>query len=324
MNTPHFSSLVKSDIQTFESLFKKELGTKASLLSLITSYILKTKGKQLRPSLVFLSARLVGSVTEASFSAAFMIELMHTATLLHDDVVDNSMKRRGFFSVNALWKNKISVLVGDYFLAKGLLYAIDKGHIDLLHIISTAVKDMSEGELLQIEKARSLSNSEDIYFQIIEKKTASLFVASMLAGAQSSGNLQAEDAEKIKKIALLLGTAFQIKDDLLDYSKTSVIGKPIWNDLKEQKMTLPLLFALKQVSKKEQNRIKKLVKEHKNNTKKLQEIVDFIMAHKGLEYAEEKIQELCSETKQILSTFPPNDAQKSLFSLVDYISTRKK
>lgn len=324
MNTPLFFSFIQSDIQEFDSRFKKELSSKTSLLSLITSYILKTKGKQIRPSLVFLSARLVGSVTEASYSAAFMIELMHTATLLHDDVVDNSMKRRGFFSVNALWKNKISVLVGDYLLAKGLLHAIETNHIELLKIISTAVKDMSEGELLQIEKAKFLSNSEDVYFQIIEKKTASLFVAAMLSGAHSTGNLQEKDAEKLKKIALLLGVAFQIKDDVLDYSKTSVIGKPIWNDLKEKKITLPLLHALKQVSKKEQLHIKKLLKGHKNNPKKLQEIVNFIMQHNGIEYAEAKIEELCSEAKQIVYTFSHNEAQEALVSLIDYICTRKK
>ncbi len=324
MNTPLFLSFIKSDIQEFDARFKKELSSKKSLLSLITSYILKTKGKQIRPSLVFLSARLVGSVTEASYSAAFMIELMHTATLLHDDVVDNSMKRRGFFSVNALWKNKISVLVGDYLLAKGLLHAIETNHIELLKIISTAVKDMSEGELLQIEKAKFLSNSEDVYFQIIEKKTASLFVAAMLSGAHSTGNLQEKDAEKLKKIALLLGVAFQIKDDVLDYSKTSVIGKPIWNDLKEKKITLPLLHALKQVSKKEQLHIKKLLKGHKNNPKKLQEIVNFIMQHNGIEYAEAKIEELCSEAKQIVYTFSHNEAQEALVSLIDYICTRKK
>ncbi|HPY81892.1 MAG: polyprenyl synthetase family protein [Bacteroidales bacterium] len=324
MNTPLFLSFIKSDIQEFDARFKKELSSKKSLLSLITSYILKTKGKQIRPSLVFLSARLIGSVTEASYSAAFMIELMHTATLLHDDVVDNSMKRRGFFSVNALWKNKISVLVGDYLLAKGLLHAIETNHIELLKIISTAVKDMSEGELLQIEKAKLVSNSEDIYFQIIEKKTASLFVAAMLSGAHSTGNLQEKDAEKLKKIALLLGVAFQIKDDVLDYSKTSVIGKPIWNDLKEKKITLPLLHALKQVSKKEQLHIKKLLKGHKNNPKKLQEIVNFIMQHNGIEYAEAKIEELCSEAKQIVYTFSHNEAQEALVSLIDYICTRKK
>ncbi len=324
MNNPLFFSFIKSDIQEFDARFKKELSSKKSLLSLITSYILKTKGKQIRPSLVFLSARLVGSVTEASYSAAFMIELMHTATLLHDDVVDNSMKRRGFFSVNALWKNKISVLVGDYLLAKGLLHAIETNHIELLRILSIAVKDMSEGELMQIEKAKFLSNSEDAYFQIIEKKTASLFVAAMLSGAHSTGNLQEKDAEKLKKIALLLGTAFQIKDDVLDYSKTSVIGKPIWNDLKEKKITLPLLHALKQVSKKEQLHIKKLLKTHKNNPKKLQEIVNFIMQHNGIEYAEAKIEELCSEAKQILYTFSHNEAQEAFVSLIDYICTRKK
>jgi|SRR5690554_2180227 len=324
MNTPLFFSFIQSDIQEFDSRFKKELSSKTSLLSLITSYILKTKGKQIRPSLVFLSARLVGSVTEASYSAAFMIELMHTATLLHDDVVDNSMKRRGFFSVNALWKNKISVLVGDYLLAKGLLHAIETNHIELLKIISTAVKDMSEGELLQIEKAKFLSNSEDVYFQIIEKKTASLFVAAMLSGAHSTGSLQEKDAEKLKKIALLLGVAFQIKDDVLDYSKTSVIGKPIWNDLKEKKITLPLLHALKQVSKKEQLYIKKLLKGHKNNPKKLQEIVSFIMQHNGIEYAEAKIEELCSEAKQIVYTFSHNETQEAFVSLIDYICTRKK
>ena len=238
-----------SDIKKFEDVFNREITTNTTLLNIITSYILKTKGKQLRPILVFLSARMCGAITESTYSAAYMIELLHTATLLHDDVVDNAEKRRGFFSINALWKNKIAVLVGDYFLAKGLLHAIEKHEIEILGIISNAVKEMSEGELLQVEKSRKLNNTEEIYFEIIRKKTAALFVAAMTAGAVSSMQCNDEQKASIKKIAEILGVAFQIKDDILDYTSTNIIGKPAWNDLKEQKITLPLLHALSQVPK---------------------------------------------------------------------------
>lgn len=315
---------IQSDITKFEVIFKKEIASSTSLLNIITSYILKSKGKQLRPILVFLSARMCGNITQATYSAAYMIELMHTATLLHDDVVDNAEKRRGFFSINALWKNKIAVLVGDYFLAKGLLHAIETKEIEMLEIISTAVKEMSEGELLQVEKSRKLNNTEDIYFEIIRKKTAALFVAAMSAGAVSSKQCTAEQKESIKKIAEILGVAFQIKDDLLDYTSTNIIGKPAWNDLKEQKITLPLLYALSQVPKSEQRYIKNLLKKHKNKHTKLKEIVDFVRKYGGIEYAQQKINNMCSEAIELSKQFPQNESRDALVELIQFVSTRVK
>jgi len=318
------SPIIQSDLQAFDELFSKELSTKASILKVITNYILKTKGKQLRPILVFLGARLVGEVTKSTFSAAYMIELMHTATLIHDDVVDNSMKRRGFFSINAMWKNKIAVLIGDYYLAKGLLHAVENKEYKLLEIVAVAVKEMSEGELLQIEKARSLKNSEEIYFEIIRKKTATLFVAAMSAGAASSGEVADESFKKIQKIAELLGIAFQIKDDLLDYTQSSIIGKPTWNDIKEQKITLPLMYALSQASANEQKHIKSLLKTHANKTHKLKEIVDFVVAKGGIAYAQEKMDEFCSQSIELCMSFPSNEAQSSIIEIIKYVSSRNK
>lgn len=253
-----------------------------------------------------------------------MIELMHTATLIHDDVVDNSMKRRGFFSINALWKNKIAVLIGDYYLAKGLLHAVENKEYKLLEIVAVAVKEMSEGELLQIEKARSLKNSEEIYFEIIRKKTATLFVAAMSAGAASSGEVADESFKKIQKIAELLGIAFQIKDDLLDYTQSSIIGKPTWNDIKEQKITLPLMYALSQASANEQKHIKSLLKTHANKTHKLKEIVDFVVAKGGIAYAQEKMDEFCSQSIELCMSFPSNEAQSSIIEIIKYVSSRNK
>jgi len=313
-----------SDIKKFEDVFKREITTNTTLLNIITSYILKTKGKQLRPILVFLSARMCGAITESTYSAAYMVELLHTATLLHDDVVDNAEKRRGFFSINALWKNKIAVLVGDYFLAKGLLHAIEKHEIEILGIISNAVKEMSEGELLQVEKSRKLNNTEEIYFEIIRKKTAALFVAAMTAGAVSSMQCNDEQKASIKKIAEILGVAFQIKDDILDYTSTNIIGKPAWNDLKEQKITLPLLHALSQVPKSEQRRIKHLLKKHKNKHGKLKEIVDFVTAFGGIEYAQQTIDTMCKEAIELTSVFSQNESRDAMIELIQFVSTRIK
>lgn len=315
---------IQSDIKKFEEVFKREIATNTTLVNIITSYILKTKGKQLRPILVFLSARMCGAVHDSTYSAAYMIELLHTATLLHDDVVDNAEKRRGFFSINALWKNKIAVLVGDYFLAKGLLHAIEKHEIEILEIISNAVKEMSEGELLQVEKSRKLNNTEDVYFEIIRKKTAALFVAAMTAGAVSSNQCTDEQKTSIKKIAEILGVAFQIKDDLLDYTSTNIIGKPAWNDLKEQKITLPLLHALSHVPKSEQRRIKQLLKKHKNKHTKLQEIVDFVHAYGGIEYAQQTIDTMCKEAIELTQVFPSNESRDAMIALIQFVSTRVK
>jgi octaprenyl-diphosphate synthase len=324
MSTYFFTDCISDDLKRFNSLFKKEVRSKNSLFSLITSYILKTKGKQLRPTLVFLTAKMCGGITEETYSGACMVELMHTATLIHDDVVDDAIKRRGFFSINALWKNKASVLMGDYFLAKGLLYALERNHISLLHIISIAVKEMSEGEIMQIEKNRSFSNNEETYYEIIEKKTASLFVAAMNAGAESTAGASEQTKKKVREMAHLMGLAFQIKDDLLDYSKTSLTGKQTWNDLKEQKMTLPIIYALSQAPQKEQKYIVKRFYSKKNTTADYKEISSFISQYKGFEYAERKVEELCSQAQQIVETFEKSEARDAFLNLISYISAREK
>lgn len=315
---------VSNDIQEFEKIFKKEISSSVSLLNIITSYVLKTKGKQLRPILVFLSARLVGDVSKSTYSAAYMIELMHTATLVHDDVVDDATKRRGFFSINALWKNKLAVLVGDYFLAKGLIHAIENKEFEILAIISNAVKQMSEGELLQVEKARKLNNTEETYFEIIRKKTATLFVAAMSTGAVSTKKVTPEELQKIERIAEILGIAFQIKDDVLDYTQSTIIGKPVLNDLKENKMTLPLIYALANSEKQEQATIRKALKNHGNKNKKLQGIADYVIEKGGIVYAEQTIKTMCDEATELAKSFPESDARTSIIELISFVSSRKK
>lgn len=313
---------VENDIEQFQKIFATEIRSSTRLLNTISAYILKTKGKQIRPILVFLSAQLCGKVTPVTHAAAYMVELMHTATLLHDDVVDNAEKRRGFFSLNALWKNKIAVLVGDYFLAKGLLYAIEHKHIHILEIISNAVKDMSEGELLQIEHARSLKNTEEVYFTIIRKKTASLFVAAMQSGAESSQCADSEQIAQCKKIAELLGTAFQIKDDLLDYTKTNIIGKPAHNDIHESKITLPLLHALAKAEMAEQRTIKRILAKKHKSAVAVRTVVEFVKRYKGIEYAQEKLLAITQEAEQILDTMPTNEAQQALKELLQFVGKR--
>ena len=249
---------VKEELNEFEKYFHDYMKSHVSLLNIITRYVLKSKGKQMRPLLVLLSAKLIGKVNISTFHAASLIELMHTATLIHDDVVDESYQRRGYLSVNALWRNKISVLVGDYLLAKGLLLAIDNSEFELLRTVSDAVKEMSEGELLQIEKARKLDINEDLYFEIIRKKTAMLIAASSAGGALSAG-ANPEETLRMKTFGESLGIAFQIKDDLFDYSAGNKTGKPAGNDIREKKVTLPLIFALKQATSSEKRKILKIV-----------------------------------------------------------------
>lgn len=318
-------STLKGEMKEFEPYFKSRLKTDIPILNIITNYLIKRKGKQMRPMLVFLSAKLnsSGSVTEASYIAASLIEILHTATLIHDDVVDETYERRGFFSINALWKSKIAVLVGDYFLSKGLLTALDTDQVGVLKIVSEAVREMSEGELLQIEKSRKLDINEEIYYQVIEKKTASLIASCAGAGALSVGATESQIL-KMKEFGKNLGIAFQLKDDLFDYEKKSVIGKPTGNDIKEKKMTLPLIHVLQKVSKSEKRRLLSTIRKHHKNDKKVQEIIQYVTENGGIEYAHEKMIEYSNKATNILNEYPDSEAKNALLALVNYTITRKK
>jgi len=307
----------------FESKFKDSLKSNVSLLDRIMHYIIKRKGKQMRPMFVFLSAKLFGKFEENTYRAASMIELLHTATLVHDDVIDEANFRRGTFSINALWKNKIAVLVGDFLLSRGLLLAVKNKEYDLLEIMSTAVQDMSEGELLQIEKARGLDINEEVYFDIIRKKTATLIAACCASGANSVG--QGKDVvEQMRLFGENAGIAFQIKDDLFDYTQNPIIGKPTGIDIREQKITLPLIFTLNTVEKKLKKYIINIVKNHNKNDTKVEEIISLVKQNGGLEYAEKIMHRYHGAALEILGNFKDNDAKKSLQLLLNYVVNRKK
>ena len=307
----------------FENKFKDSLKSNVSLLDRIMHYIIKRKGKQMRPMFVFLTAKLFGKFEENTYRAASMIELLHTATLVHDDVIDEADFRRGYFSINALWKNKIAVLVGDFLLSRGLLLAVKHEEFELLKIMSTAVQDMSEGELLQIEKARKLDITEKVYFDIIRKKTATLIAACCASGANSVG----EDKNTVETMRLFgekAGIAFQIKDDLFDYTQSTFIGKPTGIDIREQKMTLPLIYTLNNVSKKEKNNIIDIVKNHHENDKKVAELIELVKENGGLNYAENVMIEYRNEALEILNQFDDNEARRALELLLNYVVNRKK
>ena len=315
---------IKEEMDSFESKFKQSMATKVPLLDKVTNYIVKRKGKQMRPMFVFLSAKLCGAVNESTFRGASMIELLHTATLVHDDVVDDANMRRGFFSINALWKNKIAVLVGDFLLSKGLLLAVKNDDFHLLKLTSRAVEEMSEGELLQIEKARRLDIVEEVYYEIIRKKTASLIAACCAVGCSSVSR----DEDLVKKMwsfGEAIGIAFQIKDDLFDYQKKrGLIGKPVGIDIKEQKMTLPLISALQQCSNGERKKIINIIKRHHNNPKKVAEVVEFVRQSGGLEYADQKMRMYQRKALDIISDMPDSAAKESLEALIKYVIDRKK
>ena len=307
----------------FENKFKESLKSNVLLLDKIMYYIINRKGKQMRPMFVFLSAKLFGSLNEKTYRAASMIELLHTATLVHDDVIDEASFRRGFFSINALWKNKIAVLVGDFLLSKGLLLAVKNKEYDLLEIMSSAVQDMSEGELLQIEKARKLDITEDVYFNIIRQKTATLIAACCASGANSVN----QDEDVIKKMRLFgekAGIAFQIKDDLFDYNQSVLIGKPTAIDIREQKMTLPLIFTINTVNNQLKKHIINIVKNHYKDDDKVAEVIQIVKENGGLEYAKKRMHEYHKEAINILNNFEKNEANNSLRLLLDYVVKRKK
>ena len=315
---------IEYEMELFEKKFQLSMFSKVSLLNRITHYVVNRKGKQMRPMFVFLIAKMFnnGEVNDRSYRGASVIELIHTATLVHDDVVDESAKRRGFFSINALWKNKIAVLVGDFLLSKGLLLSIDNNDFDLLRIISTAVREMSEGELLQIEKARKLNITESVYFEIIRKKTATLIAACCEMGAQSVIASKAE-VENMRQFGEYIGIAFQIKDDLFDYGAEK-IGKPTGIDIKEQKMTLPLIHTLNNCSKKEKKWIINSVKNYNTDKIRVKELIQFVKSKGGLEYAVTKMKEYKTKALFILEKYPDSPYKKSLKLMVDYVIERKK
>jgi octaprenyl-diphosphate synthase len=314
---------IQGEMKLFEERFREAMRSNTPLLDKITHYIVKRKGKQLRPMFVFLSAQASGGVTEASYTAASLIELLHTATLVHDDVVDDANQRRGFFSINALWKNKIAVLVGDFLLSRGLLLSVEQGQFQLLRIVSHAVQEMSEGELLQIERTRNLNLDESVYFEIIRQKTASLIAACCEAGSSSA----CEDTTHIaamREFGLLTGIAFQIKDDLFDYGAADGIGKPTGIDIKEKKMTLPLIHAINQADKRTRKKIIRTVKKHSDNPKKVQYVLDFVHETDALRYTHGRMLEYRDKALEILLTMPHTQARDSLELLVNYTVDRKK
>ncbi len=307
----------------FESKFRDSMKSSVPLLDKITGYIVKRKGKQIRPMFVFLSAKAVGEFNESTYRAASLIELVHTASLVHDDVVDDSNERRGFFSINALWKNKIAVLVGDFLLTNGLSLAVENNDFHLLRIANNAVREMSEGELLQIEKARKLDISEEVYFEIIKNKTAALIAACCAAGVASVTDDQ-EIIGKFKEFGTYTGIAFQIKDDLFDFGDDTSIGKPTGIDIKEKKMTLPLIFALNQSGWTERRRIINIVKNHHNDPKRVAEVIRFVHEKGGIGYAEQVMHSYKEKALSLLQGIPQSPAKSSLMQLVNYSIDRKK
>lgn len=312
------------EMELFEQKFQLSMSSRVALLNRITHYIVNRKGKQMRPMFVFLVAKMVsnGEISERTYRGASVIELIHTATLVHDDVVDDSNRRRGFFSVNALWKNKIAVLIGDFLLSKGLLLSIDNNDFDLLKIISIAVREMSEGELLQIEKARKLDITEAVYYEIIRQKTATLIAACCSLGA-ASVKPESQHVETMRKFGELIGMAFQIKDDLFDYGDEK-IGKPTGIDIKEQKMTLPLIYALNQCDKKEKKWLINSVKNHNKDSRRVKEVIAFVKEKGGLDYAISKMKTFQDEAFEILQAYPQSDYKHSLELMVNYVIDRKK
>ena len=312
------------EMDRFEEKFKAAMASNVSLLNRITYYIASRKGKQMRPMFVFLVAKLLGEgrIEERTYRGASIIELIHTASLVHDDVVDGSERRRGFFSINALWKNKIAVLVGDYFFSKGLLLSLDHDDFDLLKIVSEAVREMSQGELLQLEKARRLDIDEPIYYDIIRQKTATLIAACCAMGAASVGSSK-EDIERFHSFGEYAGMAFQIKDDLFDYGDDR-IGKPTGIDIKEQKMTLPLIHVLNKVDKKQRNWLIDSVKHHNTDKNRVKEVIQFVKDQGGLEYAERQMIHYKDAALELLSKYPDNEYKEALANLVTYVVDRKK
>jgi octaprenyl-diphosphate synthase len=313
---------IENEMTEFDSRFRLNMQSKVPLLDKITHYIIRRKGKQMRPMFIFLTAKMLGKVTDQTYDAASLVELLHTATLVHDDVVDDANERRGFFSVNALWKNKIAVLVGDFMLSKVLLLSIEKNNVHLLEIVARAVREMSEGELLQIEKARRLDITEDVYFEVIRKKTASLIATCCEGGAISVG--RNDLAAQMRQFGELVGLAFQIKDDIFDYGSAAEIGKPTGNDIRERKITLPLIYVLTNSSKEIKRELIDIVKNKNEEPKSIKRAIELVVASGGIQYAQQKMEELKNQALDILAEIPESEAKKALVGLVEYTVQRKK
>ena len=313
---------IKMEMSEFDTRFRRNMQSKVALLDKITHYIIRRKGKQMRPMFIFLSAKMLGEVNDKTYDAASLVELLHTATLVHDDVVDDANERRGFFSVNALWKNKIAVLVGDFMLSKVLLLSIEKNNLRLLEIVARAVREMSEGELLQIEKARRLDITEEVYFDVIRKKTASLIATCCEGGAIS---VDREDmSATMRQFGELVGLAFQIKDDIFDYGSDDGIGKPTGNDLRERKMTLPLIYVLNTAPKNIKKELISIVKNHNDDPKYIARGIELVVSGGGIKYATAKMMELKEQALQLLEGIPDSESKRSIIGLVEYTSQRKK
>src|ERR1035437_2574395 len=314
---------IEQELELFETKFRDSMKSNTPLLDAITRYIVKRKGKQVRPMFVFLSAKMCGDISETTYRGAALIELLHTATLVHDDVVDDSNERRGFFSINALWKNKIAVLVGDHLLSKGLLLSIDNNDFELLRIVSNATREMSEGELLQIEKARRLDISEEIYFEIIRKKTASLIASCCATGAASSG-ASTEVINKLHQFGEYVGIAFQIRDDLFDYQQENHSGKPKGLDIRDKKMTLPLIYLLSKSTMLQKRHIIHIVRNHSTEPERVEEVINLVKNSGGIEYAHEMMMKYCTSANNIINEFPSSAYKSSLIQLVQYTIARNK
>lgn len=315
-------SPIRKELDTFNEIFKSSLKSKVGLVDLVMKYILKQKGKKIRPVLVLFSAGLSGGITERAYRGAVLVEMLHTATLVHDDVVDAAEIRRGLPSINAVWKNKVAVLIGDYLLSRGLMLAVDGNDFDFLRVVTDTVKRMSEGELLQISKTRKLDLDEETYYKIISDKTASLISTCCEIGARSVSKDE-KVIESLRSFGESLGIAFQIRDDILDYTgKSKIIGKPLGGDIKEKKITLPLIYSLKNVDKKESERIIKLIKSERKKGR-IKEVIDFVLSNGGIEYAESEADKYIKKAKDSISSFPENDYKTSLNSLVDFVVNRK-
>lgn len=313
---------IDSEMNEFEVRFRESMKSKVPLLDKITHYIIRRKGKQMRPMFIFLTAKMLGEMNDKAYDAASLVELLHTASLVHDDVVDDANERRGFFSVNALWKNKIAVLVGDFMLSRVLLLSIEKNNVRLLEIVARAVREMSEGELLQIEKARRLDITEEVYFDVIRQKTASLIATCCESGAVA---VDREDmAPSMRKFGELVGLAFQVKDDIFDYGTPGNIGKPTGIDIRERKMTLPLIYTLNTAPIEVKKELINIVKNHNENPKKVQRAIDLVHQHGGIAYAHKKMMELKDEALNMLIDIPDSEAKRSIIGLVEYTTLREK